>query len=316
MYPAARIVISAAMLLAVACGDEGGTLTLGGNGEDTVTVADGDTPGVDGTSPTGDTGTPTGDTGGTAGTDGSTTPVEDSSTVKDPGGPVAPPISGDVSLRAADKTRIQAVYDAAEGTTPGPAVLLVHDYMADSTQWDDSVESLRERGYHVLRIDLRGHGRSDPYEKPALPLLLNDPEAAPQDVAAGLEWLKGRPEVDAVRVAVVGTDLGANLAFVAMATDGARAAVAVSPRTDTVLKLAGVTRLEALSFGPVFCIAGEDDGGGGAKDACEDLQFRTAEPHPVEIVPESEAHGSALIEKEELLWGKVLDFLDEAVAGL
>ncbi len=312
----ARIAPAAVLFLALACGDEGGTLTLGGNGGDIITAPDGATPGVDATTPGVDTGTSTTDPGGgTPGTDESGTPASDTTPAKDPGGTVAPPVSGDVSLRAADKTRIQAVYDPAEGSTAGPAVLLIHDYMADSKQWDASVESLRERGYHVLRIDLRGHGRSDPYGKPALPLIQTDPDAAPQDVDAGLEWLEARPEVDGDRIGIVGAGLGANLAFVAMSKDAARGAAAISPRIGTVLSLAGVTRKEDLSFGPVLCIAGEDDGGGTQKATCEDLQLLAQEPHPVEIVPESEDHGYTLIEKDQLLWGKILDFLDEAVTG-
>ena len=301
----------AVLLLILACGESGGTLNLPGKGGDLGTDAQPSGDGVaavDSTTPATDPG------GGNPGTDPGTPNGQDVPPTSDPGGGIDPPISGDISLRAADKTRIQGVYDPAEGGAAGPAVLLVHGYQSDLFEWDAFVPALRERGYHVLRIDLRGHGRSDPYEK-VMPLLLNDPEATPQDVAAGLEWLAGRPEVDGARIGIVGTNIGANLAFVAMSKDAARAGVAVSPRDSAVAALAGVSRVDALKFGPVFCVAAEEDGGGAQKESCEDLQFRTGEPNPVEIVPESDAHGHQLLVQEEVVWGKVLDFLDEAVAG-
>lgn len=41
----------------------------------------------------------------------------------------------------------------------GPALLLVHEGVADSTMWDDNAPALAER-YRVIRYDLPGYGRS------------------------------------------------------------------------------------------------------------------------------------------------------------
>jgi (E)-2-((N-methylformamido)methylene)succinate hydrolase len=51
----------------------------------------------------------------------------------------------------------------AEGQ--GPAVLLIHGVGADGTSWDRIAKDLRPR-FQVLRLDLRGHGRSAPIEGP------------------------------------------------------------------------------------------------------------------------------------------------------
>ena len=41
-------------------------------------------------------------------------------------------------------------------------VCLVHALAADSGMWAEQVPALRARGFRVLRVDLRGHGGSDP----------------------------------------------------------------------------------------------------------------------------------------------------------
>jgi 3-oxoadipate enol-lactonase len=48
-----------------------------------------------------------------------------------------------------------------EGT--GPPVLLIHGVGADSSSWDEIAPSLAQR-FRVLRLDLRGHGRSGAIE--------------------------------------------------------------------------------------------------------------------------------------------------------
>jgi 3-oxoadipate enol-lactonase len=46
-----------------------------------------------------------------------------------------------------------------EETGAGPALVLIHEGVADSTMWDDHVDELA-RAYRVIRYDLPGYGRS------------------------------------------------------------------------------------------------------------------------------------------------------------
>lgn len=56
-----------------------------------------------------------------------------------------------------EKTKIVAANDASDA----PVVILLHDYMADPNKgWDSLAISLAEKGFHVLRFDFRGHGKS------------------------------------------------------------------------------------------------------------------------------------------------------------
>lgn len=78
----------------------------------------------------------------------------------------------------------------------GPAVVLLHEGIADSRMWDDHFAALAER-YHVLRYDLRGFGRST---LPGGPFSHADDLRALLDVA-GID-----------RAALVGASFGARVA--------------------------------------------------------------------------------------------------------
>ncbi|HET6182919.1 MAG TPA: 3-oxoadipate enol-lactonase [Acetobacteraceae bacterium] len=69
------------------------------------------------------------------------------------------------------------------GPEDGPVVCFTHSLAADGGMWAEQVPPLLERGWRVLRLDMRGHGGSDPvagdYTMAALA----------EDVAASLDAL-------------------------------------------------------------------------------------------------------------------------------
>ena len=52
-------------------------------------------------------------------------------------------------------------YDIA-GPENGPALCITHSLASDSGMWGEQMAPLLAAGFHVLRIDMRGHGGSDP----------------------------------------------------------------------------------------------------------------------------------------------------------
>jgi len=50
------------------------------------------------------------------------------------------------------------------GSDSAPAVCMTHSLASDSGMWAEQVPALLSAGYRVLRIDMRGHGGSDPVE--------------------------------------------------------------------------------------------------------------------------------------------------------
>jgi len=286
-----------------------------------------------------------------------------------------PPGDSEVEIIAEDGTRIWGRFLVPGGLSPYPAVILVHQYGMDHSQWmpwagageaaspepsdagssadisdtggeEDSAESvdatsdimgdvidpgdaigageeespesdgaavletLLERGFAVLAIDLRGHGNSDPY--PEGFALLVDPEGTPQDVAAAISWLKTQQPVDPDRIAIMGASIGANLAYLAMAQRLVRAGVAISARAQSVASLFGLSDLSGVEFGPVFCIAGELDSSGAQKKTCAELSEVTEEPNPVNILEGAPDHGLALFVNHPEAWLEVLTFLEDA----
>lgn len=202
-------------------------------------------------------------------------------------------VRDEITLEAADGLSLAAtVAGPAEGSCL-PGVLLIHQFSSRRTQWDEHLPVLVEAGFVVLAIDLRGHGDSDPQPGP-FNGLLTDPDQAPLDVAAGLEWLGEHEQVDAARLGVVGTSIGANLSVVALHHGWAAAAVPISPRYESILALAGMP--EALSLGDVLCLATDGDGGGAQAQTCTDLVARAQGEAQLEIIEGSSAHGVALLE--------------------
>lgn len=120
---------------------------------------------------------------------------------------------------------------------PGPAVLLLHMLGSERGAWEPLIPPLVEAGYHVLAVDIRGHGETGGS---------SDWPVAETDVQTWLDWLRARPGVDGGGVSVVGASIGSNLALLACAHDaGCVTVIALSPGLD----YRGVQPLSALTEG-------------------------------------------------------------------
>ena len=119
-------------------------------------------------------------------------------------------LAGPISLKAEDGVSIHAV-EAGRGSH---AVLLLHDQGRTSADWRLFADRLEDKGYRVLRVDLRGHGES------ASILDATEPDWAAMraDVAAAIRHLRKR---GAKKISIVGAGLGANLAIEVAAADTA-----------------------------------------------------------------------------------------------
>ncbi len=130
-------------------------------------------------------------------------------------------------LRASDGVRL---HYRCSGPDDAPRLVLLHGLGSDSSSADATIVALRDR-LHVARLDLRGHGGSEP---------LTDP--------ARYEWF-GRPAADVVELM---DELGWDDAAVAGGSLGAATAVAVALGYPERLRALGV-------FTPAFG-AGVDAG--------------------------------------------------------
>jgi pimeloyl-ACP methyl ester carboxylesterase len=130
----------------------------------------------------------------------------------------------DVEVASTDGLVLPGWYIAA-GPARAPGVVLVHGWESARDRTLPHAQVLHAIGYHVLTIDVRGHGANGPE---AMPLSVGEFAA---DARAGVAWLVTRPEVS--RVALLGHSMGAAGSLVASAgnTDVA-AVIAVSTPAD------------------------------------------------------------------------------------
>ena len=116
----------------------------------------------------------------------------------------------------------------------GAAVMAIHGAGGNRRGPVPHAAMLARHGYGVLLFDLRGHGRSE--GRP-----LGHAWNSERDVAAALEYLHGRPDVDPERIGGLGLSTGAEVLIYA-ATNGTIKAV--------VAEGAGVTSLAELRLLP------------------------------------------------------------------
>ena len=126
------------------------------------------------------------------------------------------------------------LFSSPNHAAPRPAVILLHPFNANHAQWANFVpELVVQRGYVALAFDLRGHGSSifrngQPFT--IQNFSIDDYNQMPLDVVAAIAFLKTRAEADPNRIGLIGTDIGANIAFVSAGLfSDIKATVSVSP---------------------------------------------------------------------------------------
>ncbi|KAB2917791.1 MAG: alpha/beta fold hydrolase [Hyphomicrobiaceae bacterium] len=128
-------------------------------------------------------------------------------------------------------------YDLA-GAEKGPVVCFTHSLASDSGMWAEQLPPLLAAGYRVLRLDMRGHGGSDPVAGDYTMAALAD------DVAAALDFL------GISRVHLVGLSIGGMLGQAFAVAHGQRLLSAMlcdtAPQTPPGAQEAWAPRIAAV----------------------------------------------------------------------
>ncbi|HEX4998849.1 MAG TPA: alpha/beta fold hydrolase [Terriglobia bacterium] len=155
------------------------------------------------------------------------------------------------TIQSYDGMKLRASLDLPEGIpAPIPAILLLHGYGEDRSVFDRFKKTVLEHGWAAMTIDLRGHGSSrmkngQPLEP--TPAWRSSIQEFPPDLEPALDWLKSQPRVDSTRIAIVGYDVGANLALIASGRfREVRTVVAIKPSLAESSAMAG----SAQDFNP------------------------------------------------------------------
>lgn len=127
-----------------------------------------------------------------------------------------------VELEAEDGLTLIADYYAADTEDTAPAVLLLHMLGSDRTAWEPLIQPLVDSGYHILNMDMRGHGETGGSR---------DWDAVLVDTQIMLNWLKDQQGVGSV--GIIGASIGSNIALLACGNDpDCVTAIALSPGLD------------------------------------------------------------------------------------
>jgi dienelactone hydrolase len=133
-------------------------------------------------------------------------------------------------VRTTDGFTIAVDVQTPPGAKKAPLVVLAHQQFKDRTSWDPLVPRLLEKGYAVLRLDLRGCGESTKEVSSPTELPSNQSDSFHEDILAAMNGAQGQPGVDASRVAIVASGFS-----VAYAARCAR----LDPRVDALVLLSG-----------------------------------------------------------------------------
>lgn len=134
-----------------------------------------------------------------------------------------------IELKASDNVVIVGDY-YAPALASAKGLLLLHMMPADRTSWKAFAEKMQALGWHVLAIDLRGHGESQGGPNGYRSFSDEEHQASRHDVEAGVEFLKSK-DVDELYLG--GASIGANLALQYLAEHSeAKAAFLLSPGLD------------------------------------------------------------------------------------
>jgi len=221
--------------------------------------------------------------------------------------------AGEVSMATSDGVGLFGVYSA--GRTNGPGVVLLHQHGRAHDEWRFLTDSLQRAGFHVLAIDLRGHGKSVTRGESSLELSdfkITDYAAMQQDVVAAVAWLRAQGEVDGDRVAIIGSSLGANLALVYAASDPrVRQVAMLSPGLD----YKGVGTEEAIqTYGdrPLFMAVSREDNYS-AKSVLVLDATSTSASKELRIFTGA-GHGTKMLAREPALETALLTWLNEPIS--
>lgn len=119
-------------------------------------------------------------------------------------------VTEEVAIQNSEGNWISGWFVRGQGERKG-ALLLLHGNGGNLAHYLDYLPLLSGAGYDVLAIDYQGYGAS---QGPARVRSL------PGDVAAGLAWLRARPDVPRDRIGIYGVSLGTALAISAARRDG------------------------------------------------------------------------------------------------
>lgn len=183
------------------------------------------------------------------------------------------------------------------------AVLLIHMLSRDKSSWGDFAGGLNQKGYTVLAIDMRGHGKSvmkGGQKRTWQSFSEQEFNDIVADVAASKEFLKGKGKEMKF---IIGASIGANIALNYGAQQGIAGVALLSPGLD----YRGVKTEEAMSkyTGKILLMASVEDKP--AEEAVNKLPSLTKLPVSVDFY-NGLGHGTEML-KDTRVKERIIEWL-------
>ena len=226
-------------------------------------------------------------------------------------------VKKEITVPSVDGFAIKAYfeYPKVKGQREYPTVVLLHSLGYSSQWWETLPKELLDSGFAVLRIDLRGHGKSVYNSKLVSVSWKSMTNSAyskyPDDVVKVIEYIKSNNTKIAFfnNWAIVGADIGASTAI--LTADK----VEYKPHTlvllSPVVKARGLyvpVKLANLDHTDIFSISGTDDVSG--KNAQEYLK-KFAQAEFVTYTSEARSTGMLMLKNDESLAKIITQWLKE-----
>lgn len=244
----------------------------------------------------------------------------------------------DVSFTSEDGISLKGWFvKPAHPAAKAPVIIICHGVGANKSDFTELAVALSQRGFFVLLFDFRAHGESGDKRSS-----LGHHEQ--KDVAAALDFLRTRTEVDPKRIGIYGFSMGASTAILAAARTHAFSAVVADSAFASLKDLARsavtgfyhlpsfpflhlavlgyelyfqtaidnispVSVIKDLSPTPVFIIAGDGDRLIPAENGRK-LFAAAKEPKELWIIPNAD-HGGTLAAAGSLYEKRVGEFFDK-----
>jgi dienelactone hydrolase len=216
-----------------------------------------------------------------------------------------------VLLNTTDQVKLAGDwYSPIVGDAKLPAVLLAPWIWTGSETVGLLVrERLLPAGFAALTVDLRGPWRKQGEGRASLtaePGWSSDPKQFPLDIGAAIQWLKARKDVDVNRIAIIGCELGADLAFVASGKyEEVRSAIVISGDAGKCWGLDQGNTWFSTPFDSLYCCSGDSQ----AASSAREFEKQTGFPVRVQIYENSEARGIKILQDNPEASGLMIDWL-------
>ena len=191
-------------------------------------------------------------------------------------------------------------------TTDAPVILLLHMLNSSRSAYDPLIPDLRDAGYSILNIDLRGHGASGGSR---------DWDLAINDVALGWTgWLSENNHLTDSGLAIIGGSIGANIALISCAqVDVCRGAIALSPGLDYRGVKPEAALVDGLADRAALLVASQNDA---SSSTAIRQMFLNANGDVSARLYRGRAHGTRLFDSEyDSVSALILNWLAELFAA-